>query len=149
MSSRTCYHRCTTPGPNHLQLGPSSCSFLQRKISTTNKTLPLIANLKRRLTLGADTSQRVRTQGHSRRHRSPCRHPLRFEHIHHPLNSLLRIATLVAIVRGKRALYLIIDFHIVLDHGTIVFHVRAKDLGSVVPGFEDDGLNIKGRGFDL
>ena len=128
---------------------PPTCLFLKRKISTANKTLPLIANLKRRLTLGADASQRVRTQGHPRRHRSPRRHPLRLEHIHHPLDSLLWIATLIAMVRSKRGLYLVVESHVVFDHGAVVFHVGSEDLGSVVPGFEDDGLDAKVGGFNL
>ena len=128
---------------------PPTYSFLKRRISTANKTLPLIANLERRLTLGADGSQRVRTQGHSGRHRSPRRHPLRLEYIHHPLGSLLRITELVATGRRERGSNLIVDFHVVRDRGAIVFHVRPVHLGSEAPDLEYDGLDTEVRSFDL
>ena len=140
-----------TPSPTSIYQNPvpPASSFLPLKISTPNNPLPLLANPKRRLTLSANSSQRVRTQGQSGRHRSPRRHPLRPKHIHHPLDRLLRIAGLVAMVRRKRRLYLLVEFGVVLDHGAVVFHVWAEDFGSVVSGFEDDGLDAEVCGFDL
>ena len=118
--------------------------FLWLQISATDEVLPLIADLQRLQALCPHKLHRIRSYRQPLRHGPSCSHALRLDDINHTLHAFDRVPALLPI-HGPHT----------RDHGgeeVIVVLVRwrrhlavlsRKDLGAVVAGFENDGLNTE------